>query len=334
MNALLATDYTSDAAWQRDLDTIFGRSWLCAGHAGRIVNPGDALAVQVCDRPLVFVRQPDGTVRGLYNVCQHRAAPVVWGGEVKRDCRQLICRYHGWAYGLDGRCLARPGMPKGTVTPGLRTVATREWSGLLFVSFSGHPPDFDAFIAPFATACSGALNADWDVGEVVRHEMACNWKVYVDNYLEGWHIPFVHPSLSQEVDMRTYRVVPGIGFATHHADTRPESDAVNDGFWGWLWPNVAVNVYRSGMSLERIVPLAKDRTAIEYTYLFANDASADERHQLQAMSQQTTQEDARIVEAVHLGLASGVVPQGPLSPLHEHAVHAFHQQCRDAWAAP
>jgi choline monooxygenase len=198
----LASKYYVDAAWhRRECERIFWRTWQCVGWRDQVQNAGDYFTFDLCNEPLLITRHVEGTLRGFYNVCRHRAGPVA------EDCgsrKVFRCGYHGWTYGLDGRLLNAPEM-EGTCDFaygdfGLRPVQAAEWGGLVFVNL-----DMSAEPLPAALGELPQQTAKFDLERMQfykRHDyvMECNWKVYIDNFLEGYHLPSVHPSLNRELD--------------------------------------------------------------------------------------------------------------------------------------
>lgn len=331
---------TLPAAWYRDPDqyrrerhAIFRRQWLLAAHEQQLPAPQGALAVTIAGWPLVLVRHPDGQVMGFHNVCRHRAAPLVWDGQAA-PCAQLRCRYHGWRYALDGRLIATPGFGE-DVNPegwGLHPVQVQRWRGCVFVNLDPAPQD------TLAQALEGLVDAtaplpleEMVVYDTARHTLACDWKTYVENYLEGYHIPWLHPRLTQETEMRSYRVDVIGRTALHRVPTR--EGALSQGLWAWLWPNVALNFYGQGMSIEQMNPLGPGKMEIRYTYLSLPGAADQERAAAMAMSQEVTAEDVQICEAVQQNLEAGVYDTGQLSPRHENGVAAFQRWLSTALAA-
>jgi choline monooxygenase len=334
LSATLPADWYADPArWPLERARIFGRSWICVGHEAELPGPGDATVFEVAGWSLLLVRDGQGALHGFHNVCRHRAGPLLWSDEEPaRGLRHLQCRYHGWRYGLDGRRVAAPAfgaqLPEGL---DLVPVPVRTWRGLLFAWPGAHPPaDFNTWIAPLDAETPDVLSG-LRLHRRERHELACDWKVYVENYLEGYHIPWLHPSLSAEVELARYQVHPGERLVRHEVPTSGQGP--NAGFWVWAWPSLALNVYGGGVSIERIVPLGPGRTRIDYLYLFSEDADLDREGAL-AMSRRVTAEDVRICEAVQRGLASGAVRTGLLSPRHEAGVKLFQELVRAAAVDP
>jgi choline monooxygenase len=331
--ALPATWYVDPAVYALERQRIFGREWLLFGCEAQIPEPGDALAGAIAGWPLFVVRGPDGALRGFHNVCRHRAGPLVWEG--RERCRVLRCKYHGWVYDFDGRLRSAPdfgeaeGFDRSAVA--LAPVRVACWRGFVFVNLDPAAPALDASLAPFARAAAGVDLVPARFHGSVTHDLACNWKTYVENYLEGYHVPYLHPALHREIDVKGYRIEVGDGFALHHAPPRPSVAApVYEGFWAWLAPNVAFNVYGAGASVERMVPTGPESVRLEYLFFFREGAGDAEREAALAMCRQVTREDQAICEAVQRNLRAGVYEAGRLSPRHENGVFAFQQRVREA----
>ena len=157
----------------------------------------------------------------------------------------------------------------------------------------------------------------------------CNWKTYADNYLEGYHIPLLHPELNREIDVKRYEVhvFEDDDYCLHTAPAR--DGAANTGRWLFRYPNLALNVYTDGMNVERIMPDGPDRTRVVYQYFFADpDDPANE--EAVKISNVTLDQDQEICEAVQVNLDAGVYRSGPLSPKHEAGVGWFQSRIKAA----
>lgn len=328
METLPARFYRDPDIAAREREAVFGSSWQLVTHLDRLREPGQALATTLAGWPLLLVRGDDGVLRAFHNACRHRAGPLLWDGEATR-CQTLRCRYHGWQYGLDGRLLRTPDFGGDAGADGLFPVTVDTWRSLVFVHIGEPAAPLASALAPFAEAAVAAPFEAFQFDRIVTHDLDCDWKTYVENYLEGYHIPYMHPRLAREVEVKQYAVTVGEGFVTHDVPAKGD-EGVYQGFWAWLWPNVAFNVYKQGMNLERILPMGPGRTRIEYTFLFRADADADERERTCAMSALVTGEDKKIVEAVQRNLDAGVYQTGRLSPKHEAGVAAFQGRIRHA----
>lgn len=312
---------------------IFARSWQCLAHESQLPQAGDYLAETIAGIPVIALRDAEGGVRAFRNACRHRLSPFVPDGA--GTCgSELACPYHGWRYALDGRLKSATGFGPmegfDARALGLIALPLRLWRGFLFIALSAAADDFDAWIAPVDKRLAATPVELWRYAARRTHDVACRWTVYVENYLEGYHVPVLHKSLDAEIDSAAYRVDVEDRIAIHHAPLRAErrGDAVYEGLWAWAWPNLGINVYRDGMMMERIWPTPGGATRLDYLYVFA-DPGADQSATF-AMSDVVTAEDKAICEAVEANVAAGDIAQGPLSPRHENAVARFRNLMKDA----
>jgi choline monooxygenase len=305
---------------------VFGRAWLFMGHQSELSREGDVLAATIAGYPLIIVRTKDG-LKAFHNVCRHRAGPLF--DDERGNCGGVLtCKYHGWVYALDGRLRnARDFGAAAGFDPrafSLFDVRVETWRGFVFVNADRDAPALASLLAPL-DARLGARDLEGFVhAERRTHDIACNWKIYVENYLEGYHIPLVHRQLSEEVDASKYEVTVEGGMCFH---TAPPKDAaeVYDGVWAFALPSLGVNVYRRGLMMERMIPLGLAATRLVYDFYlprgFADDQQ--ERLQLVGMSATVTAEDKWICERVQANIDAGVYETGVLSPRHEAGVAWF-----------
>ncbi|MDJ0868574.1 MAG: aromatic ring-hydroxylating dioxygenase subunit alpha [Myxococcota bacterium] len=332
---LPASWYHDPAVWEAERRRVFGREWLLFAHESELAEPGACRGEVVAGWPVFARRGRDGVLRAFHDVCRHRAGPLV--GEGARTCRVLRCRYHGWVYADDGRLERTPdfgaesaeGFEPGRL--GLHPLSLETWRGFVFVNLDPQAPP----LAP-ALGRLPALAAELPL-EALRfshrasHPIRCNWKAYVENYLEGYHVPCLHPSLHAEIDVKGYRVEAAERVVTHHAPTRPRVTApIYDGLWAWLAPNVAFNCYGNGLSVERMLPDGPRAMRLEYLFFFRDDVMPAAREAALEMCRVVTREDAEICEPVQRNLEAGVHDRGRLSPRHENGVFWFQQWLRGA----
>jgi choline monooxygenase len=206
-------------------------------------------------------------------------------------------------------------------------VAAERWRNLVFVNLDPGSTGLHADMAAFFAESDSFPIESFGFGGALEHDLECNWKTYVDNYLEGYHIPFVHPELNREIDARRYSVVVGDRYCRHSAPTR--DGAVNAGRWLFRWPNLALNLYPNAMVVERIEPIGPHATRIVYNYFFA-DLDDPGNDDVIRISKTVIEEDRAIVEAVQRNLDAGVYESGRLSPRHEAGVQQFQRLVRDA----
>jgi len=336
--------YLDPSVAAQEKDRIFSRTWQVVGHDDQVAKAGDYFTTQLVGEPLLIVRGTDQQLRAFYNVCRHRAGPPAEGCGSRKLFR---CVYHGWTYNLDGS------LTHGTEIDGiegfraedfaLAPVRCEEWFHLVFVnldpdarplrdSLGDLPRQAERF--PFATMKQFERRA---------YDMKCNWKTYVDNYLEGYHLPTVHPGLNRELDFNSYAVEP---YASHvrqwspirgmqAGDTTPRryqeagEDLTTDYFWAF--PNWMLNCYPDNVSLNIVLPLEPERSlAIFEWYLPEKDLDSEAAKAAVKFSDEIQIEDVAICEAVQKNLHSRSYRRGRYSVKQEKGVHAFHRMYAEA----
>ena len=334
--ALPARFYVEPGMAIQDRRQVFDRAWQLVAHVSQLRDAGDHVVADLAGLPVLAVRDADGVIRVLHNVCRHRAGPIAHCDG--KGARALSCRYHGWTYALDGQLCAAPEM-RGAQDFNLADIrlpqlSVRVWQGLVFATVEEtEAPAFDAFVAGIDTRLGVDRGLEHYAGHHrTAYDIACNWKVYVDNYLEGYHVPHVHPGLNKLLDYRSYRTELA---RWHSLQWSPlESDASlygnGDALYYWLWPNTMLNILPGRLQTNTVVPLGVDRCRVVFDSYYA--AADDARREADlAFSDAVQHEDLAICEAVQRGLASGSYVPGRLNPLRETGVHHFHELLRAAY---
>src|SRR5689334_8712796 len=201
VSSTLPSRYYVDPKYLAEETTkIFGRTWQIVGRSEQVAKPGDYFTAELCGEPILLVRGAEKKLRGFYNVCRHRAGPPAEGCGSRKVFR---CGYHGWTYSLDGRLLNAPEMD-GTANFdhsqfGLQSVPIGEWGAWVFVNLDAKA---EALLPSLRELPKQAAKYGLETLKLANRReyvMECNWKVYIDNYLEGYHLPSVHPSLNREL---------------------------------------------------------------------------------------------------------------------------------------
>ena len=336
--ALPARYYVGEAMLAMEQRAVFARSWQLVAQQDLLAEPGDHAVETIAGVPVLLVRGGDGVLRAFPNVCRHRAGPLALCNG--KGARALHCKYHGWTYTLEGQLRSAPEMQdardfrvEDIRLPPLRV---HEWQGLVFVALSEAVPPFDEVyggiaerIAPIELAAMRYLRRD-------SYEIECNWKVYVDNFLEGYHLPHVHPGLSRVLDYRAYDTELFAWHSLQSSPLRNSADIYGDGqaFYYFVYPNVMLNIMPGRLQTNRILPLGPNRCRVEFDYYYAQDDQAQARIAADAsFSDEVQQEDIAICAAVQQGLASGYYDAGRLCPKREGGVWHFQNLLRAAYAA-
>lgn len=321
-----------------DAAHVIAPSWQFAGHVSSLAAPGDHLTLDIAGRPVFLVRGAEGKVRGFYNICRHRAGRIVsetTDGVAARGAERFRCQYHGWVYGLDGQLQRAPEMGEARdFDPScirLGEIAVAEWQGWLFVSLNAAPPPFETLVEGIAERIQPI-----DMGHMVFHHrvtygVAANWKIYVDNYLEGYHVPWVHPGLGQVLDYRAYTTELGEHFSLQTSPVSNNDGIYGDGdaFYYFLYPNTMLNIMTDRVQMNRVIPDGPGACKVEFDFYYAPSEEALARAaEDNAFSDEIQEEDRIVCEAVQTRLASGAYEPGRLSPAREAGVWHFHNLLR------
>jgi choline monooxygenase len=331
-STLPAAMYTDPSVYEHERRAIFGRQWQLAAFRAQLRAPGDFVRHDFAGWTIVVVVQDDGALRAFHNVCRHRAGPLVT--DDRGNGASFVCRYHGWAYALDGRLRSARDFGDEVLDLdafGLVRVRVDEWRGLVFVNLDDEATQLTEDHGAFFEAVAHQPLEAFSYSHRLVHRVAANWKVYCDNYGEGYHVPLVHPELNREIVAKEYRVEVGDHYCEHSAPAR--DGAINTGTWLWRYPNLALNVYPGGMNVERFVPDGPSDTYVVYDYFFGDLDARSENAEVVRLGCEIMDEDRAICEAVQRNLESGVYDTGVLSPRHENGVAAFQQWVRESLGA-
>ena len=335
MRDVTAARTTLPAEWYRDPGhyacerrNIFGREWLWFASEAEVAAPRSYVAQVYAGWPLLVVRGSDGVLRGFHNVCRHRAGPLVDDGA--GVCANLVCQYHGWAYAFDGRLRSARdfGADLDADEFALHAVQVAVWRGQVFVNLDGAAAPLEEQLGAFFSESDGFPLEAMTLVRSLRHDLACNWKTYADNYLEGYHIPLLHPELHRQFDSSRYRVDLGDKYCRHSAPRR-DGEPSAGGRWLFRWPNLALNVYGDSMNVEVIVPTGPETCTVLYNHFFVDPEAADVESVI-ALADTVMEQDRRMVEAVQRNLAAGVYRDGLLSARHENGLVQFQELVRAA----
>jgi choline monooxygenase len=314
---------------------VFARTWQLVGNAAQVREAGQFFTAVVADEPLLIVRGNDGVLRAMSNVCRHRAGPIA-RGEGTRPVLQ--CGYHGWTYSLDGRLAATPEFDGvqdfDRASCRLPQFRVEIWNELVFANLDPDAESLTDFLGELLRDMPPHDYSGFRLAHRKTWELDCNWKVYVDNYLEGYHIPIVHPGLFRELDYPNYRTDVKRNYSIQVAPTRSNRDSTgrirtsggaDQVRYFWIFPNLMLNVYPDNFSTNLVVPLGPGRTATLFDWYFPHtDQSKQVIDDTVAFSDEIQLEDIDICETVQRGLRSSTYDAGRFSPRRENGVHHFH----------
>jgi choline monooxygenase len=309
------------------------------GRAGQVHEPGQYVTSAIGGEPIVVVRGNDSALRGFFNVCRHHAAAVLTKPEGRAD--NMRCPYHGWTYNLEGALIGTPefgGVANfDRVSNGLMPIQIAEWHGWVFARLEPGGPSLKDCLGNDLVERFERLKLEqlhWF--ERRSYLLSCNWKVFVDNYLDGgYHVPHIHGGLSSVLSNSEYVIETGERFCLQSSPIlsgKADAQAAkfrqgNRALYYWIYPNFMINWYQGVMDTNLVVPRAIDRTEVIFDYYFA-DVSEQARDRNLAsidVSERIQNEDVAICESVQRGLASRAYNTGRLSVRREAGEHLFHK---------
>src|SRR4051794_34401125 len=297
---------------------VFSRTWQMVARVEQVAKPGQFVTAIVAGEPIVVVRGQDGILRGFFNVCRHHAAAVVL-----EKCGQatiLHCPYHGWNYGLDG---SLKGMPEfegvenfDRKDNGLVPVKVETWENFVFINL-------DPNAAPLQDFLGGLLHRVAPLGISKLHyfdrrvyNIACNWKVFVDNYLDGgYHVPHLHKGLNSVLDYKKYTIENEDRYCLQsspmvESDEDAATGATRKGdraWYFWQYPNFMINCYAGYMDTNLVIPVDVDHCRVVFDFYFGEivtEAARKYNEESIAVGDRVQSEDLGICEAVQRGLKS------------------------------
>lgn len=327
----LARAATIPARWCKDpgfldleRERIFAHTWQPVGYVSTVAEPGDYFACEIVGEPIVMARSKEGRLRAFSNVCRHRASLIVDG---KGHGPSLRCPYHNWTYSLEGNLLSQPEFEgvedwdKSEIC--LPQFGVEAWGPFVFVKQKPGAPSLREVLGdiPMEIAKLGCALEQLRLAERRDYVINCNWKVYIDNYLEGYHLPAAHPGLFRALDYAQYRVDTHRYYSSQYAPLR--GDMSGRALYYWIFPNFMLNIYPDNLSSNIILPLGPDKTLTIFEW-FAYGENPGVSPKTIEFSDEIQREDIKICESVQRGLSSRNYQQGRFSVKRENGVHHFH----------
>jgi len=339
--------YTIPSSWYVDpriaeleAGSVFTRTWQLVGRADQVAEAGQYVTATIAGEPVIVVRGGDGVLRGFFNVCRHHAAPVMT--DASGSAKSLRCPYHGWTYSLEGQLKGTPDFAGvcdfDPARNGLVPLAAGAWENWVFVRLAEEGPSLPEFLGADLVAQVMPLSLQGLHWMERRHyDFECNWKVFIDNYLDGgYHIPYLHRGLDSVLDYNRYAIENGARHCLQHspvvkAGAEPETGAVRGGdraLYYWIYPNFMINWYEGVMDTNLVLPLGVDRTEVIFDFYFPDVVSPEARARNAAsvnVGQRIQDEDTAICRQVQRGLTSRAYAAGRLSVRREAGEHLFHR---------
>ncbi|MDR5815087.1 aromatic ring-hydroxylating dioxygenase subunit alpha [Caballeronia sp. LZ033] len=330
---------------------IFLDTWLCVGREEELPNVGDYLTASICDEPYVLTRTTSGEISAFMNMCLHRGVAIAEG---RGNARDFSCPYHAWLYDLEGKLLVAPGMgktPLDIAGKRLKPLEVRTWRGWIFMSFNREPMPFEEFIGEFAENTPWFRTDECRMAEKMQIEVACNWKLLVENLVDIYHVPVLHTgTFGRFNDYRNLDVkLHARGSWTYDQKARSHSKTGKSLFptlpWleglpddtssrGGLFPNVTLSMRSDSLRLWQVWPIDAERTRLDIYLMFPPVAFEQPDFEAnlaeyKAFVAKLVAEDASMVVSLQNAMKSPFYEPGPMSSM-EVAVHHLMKAYLDA----
>lgn len=343
--------YASPEVHDAEAAKIFRTAWHYVGHLGQLSSPGDFVTTELAGVPIIVTRDTDGTLHALHNVCRHRGAEVVL--EAAGNKRRLQCHYHAWTYGLDGALRAAPRADREDCfvkeNLGLRKASVDTWGPFVFAHLdAAAPPLLDTLgIVPELVAATGVDVDTLRFHSRVEYDVACNWKVAMENFLECYHCPTAHPGFSDVLDTRleAYDLVIEPTFAWQNGPLRPQPPAVPpretgytgrdgevpEGRYFAIWPSLKININPGlqNVSIGPMTPTSPGSCHGLLDYFFGADVTEEWIADMFDFDNEVGDEDRVLIESVQKGVRSGSLDTGRIMLSSEKLISGFQNYVLD-----
>jgi phenylpropionate dioxygenase-like ring-hydroxylating dioxygenase large terminal subunit len=330
--------YVDERVAQLERQNVFGGTWQAVARQDQLQRPGQFVTTQLAGEPLVVVRSGDGQLRAFYNVCRHHAAAVVT--DETGDATIFRCPYHGWSYGLDGALKGAPefegvcGFDR--AKNGLVPVQCDAWERFVFVNLDPQARPLANFLGGLVARVTPLNLASLRFFERRVYTLGCNWKVFVDNYLDGgYHVPHLHKALNSVLDYTQYTIecddrycLQSSPMVASNEDAATSATRQGERAWYfWQYPNFMINLYKGYMDTNLVLPGGVDRCTVIFDFYCddVSEAAAERNRQSIAVGERVNDEDVGICESVQRGLCSRAYGAGRLSVRREAGEHLFHR---------
>ncbi len=323
-----------------DREAIFSRTWQGVGHVGQLAEPGAWFVTEVAGDPVIVLRDFEDGIRAFFNVCRHRGGPLA----TKDGCgRVLKCEYHGWTYKLDGTFR---GVPHWNLVElfdraeyGLVPIDVEVWEGLVFVNLDPGAIPLDEVLPGIRERIAPVRPGGMTHVTRVEYDVRANWKVYVENFLEGYHVPIVHPELMELYDFRSYVTETSDWYSLQTSDLTTDGHIYEQRGGGEAWyyfvfPNFMLNILPGRLQTNHVVPVDSGRCRVVFDYFYDDVESDVARLRIGRdidFADRIQRQDIEICQHVQKGLASRGYDRGRFSVRFESGVFHFQNLVREAY---
>lgn len=330
--------YLDPEIYAAECSTIFRKTWQLVGRVDQLKEPGSFVTAEIAGEPVVVTRDDTGKLNAFSNVCRHRAARVCLQPEGKAT--HFRCHYHGWTYDIQGQL---KGVPEwGDVCDFRRednplpAWAVDTWGPYVFVNADPQPRvQLAEYLSPLPEMTTNVGLERLKFVERKEYILECNWKLFVDNYLDGgYHVNTIHPALAGVIDYKLYRTEVYKNASVQISPLKQGDAAVSSvrggdcAYYWWIFPNLMFNIYQGVMDMNLVVPLGLNKCRVVFDFFFEHTESEENKQfiaQSIAVADQVQAEDMGVCEEVQQGLTSASYDTGRFSAKREAGAYHFHR---------
>ena len=329
-------DKTISSSWYSDekilkieKENIFSKSWHLLGSIDQIPNKGDYLIKTINEQPIIVINDIVGEINVFYNVCQHRGCVLL---EKDGNSKQIKCGYHGWVYELNGKLKAARGFDKEDLDfeqLNLKSIEHYVWMKQIFIKLESDCNNLPKTLKEIENIISPIKFDNYLFHLRKSYEIKCNWKVYMDNYLEGFHIPLVHPKLNRVINYKSYSTEIFDNFSLQwchiNAESSPykKTDDASKAYYFTLFPNILFNIAPGRLQTNIIEPIDASSCNVYFDYYFETEEDLESIQEDISFSEEVQNEDINICERIQIGLESDGFDHGVFSKKYETGVSHF-----------
>lgn len=368
---LLPEGYTSPEFYALEQERVFSNSWVPVGCLDQIKHPKDVLVVNLAGQSVLVTRNKKGELRAFYNVCRHRGTKMLEDGCQRLKSSRIVCPYHSWGYDFEGNCIGTPlfeelGLPEGHQKAfdmsgvekfdrthyGLFPVRVESWGFLIFLNLNENAPPLKDQLGDLPERCADYRLEEWQIVRGKKFVFNANYKLVGENFMEYYHLPWVHPELIKVSRMEDHHRWQGRGMYTGMT-TWPIAPNTQEGGWQglppiqglkksqaesarfiWLFPNVAINIMPNHIFVMLTQPQSPNHT-IEQTWILCHpeslqgDSTEAELEKLSNFWTLINEQDIGIVEKVQAGLSMKPYLGGRMCYGFEEPLHRFQNMIID-----
>lgn len=368
---LLPEAYTCPDFYVLEQERVFGTSWVMVGFIHQVQKAGDVIVAEVAGQSVIVTRAKNGRLQAFYNVCRHRGAQLLDPDCTQVKANRFRCPYHSWAYDLEGNCIGTP-LFEGSDIPedqqgifdmsqtkrfdradyGLFPVRVDSWGFLVFINLEAEAAPLAEQLGDLPQRFANYRLEEWQVVRQKTYDMQANYKLIGENFMEYYHLPWVHPELIQVSRMEDHYRWQGPGLYTGMTTTPISQNSGSGGWQGlpplsslsevnrtsarfiWLFPNIAINILPNHFFIMQTQPVGPGRT-IEQTFLMAhpeslaNEGAETAVDELLDFWDLVNRQDIEIVERVQAGLRLKPYRGGRMCYHFEEPLHRFQNMIID-----